>query len=386
MSKFDFDSVVERRGTGSYKWDSPEQQSLLPMWVADMDFRTAPAVIKALEKRVQHGIFGYTKVPDSYYAAITFWFSGRYGFHIEKEWVLYTTGVVPAISAVLMALTNPGDKVLIQTPVYNCFFSSIRNMGCQAVENPLVCIDGRYEMDFIGLEQKVSDPGVKVLLLCNPHNPVGRAWTKEELLQLGEICFRNGVVVISDEIHCDLVFPGGVHQPFAALGADYLKHSVTCISPSKSFNIAGLQIANIVTQDNEIRARIDRALNIHEVCDVNPFGVEALIAAYNEGGEWLDALKAYIYQNYLTVSEFLSEKLPDLKLIKQEATYLAWIDIRSLNLSSEEVASELAQKGELLVNPGTLYGAGGEGFIRLNMACTRQVLLDGLDRIQRVFG
>lgn len=381
-----FDSLVERRGSGSYKWDCSEQEFSLPMWVADMDFRTAPVVIKALEKRVQHGVFGYTKVPDAYYTALISWFARRHNFHIDKQWVLYTSGVIPAISAVLKALTKPGDKVVLQTPVYNCFFSSIRNMDCQVIENPLLCIDGYYEMDFIDLESKVSDPSAKVLLLCNPHNPVGRAWRKDELVHLAEICFRNGVMVVSDEIHCDLVFPGVEHQSFAALGDNYLAHSVTCVSPSKSFNIAGLQIASIVAKNSEIRDKIDRVLNIHEVCDVNPFGVVALIAAYNEGDEWLDALIVYLHENYQMLYEFILAKLPDFKVIKQDATYLAWIDIRSLNISSQEVVSKLGREVGLLLNSGALYGQDGEGFIRLNMACPSSVLLDGLKRIEKVFG
>ncbi|MFM2482540.1 MalY/PatB family protein [Celerinatantimonas sp. YJH-8] len=386
MSNFDFDSVIKRRGTGSYKWDSLADDVSIPMWVADMDFRTAPAVIDALTQRVQHGIFGYTKVPDDYYAALISWLSKRHHLQIERDWVLYTSGVVPAISAILKAVTQPGDKVVVQTPAYNCFFSSIRNMECQLVENPLVCHDQYYQMDYHDLEQKVSDPKVKALLLCNPHNPVGRSWTEDELKQLGDICARYGVIVISDEIHCDLVHPSGKHTPFATLGKDYLENSISCFSPSKAFNLAGLQIANIIAADSLIRERIDKALNIHEVCDVNPFGVDALIAAYTQGEAWLDALRAYLYENYQIVSQFFAENLPDLKVTREEATYLVWVDIRALQLSSEEVAQKLSEEGHLCVNPGTLYGREGEGFIRLNVACPKKLLLSGLNRIQSVFG
>ncbi|PJC86650.1 cystathionine beta-lyase [Vibrio sp. HA2012] len=379
---FGFDTVVSRRGTGSYKWDSSGDPASLPMWVADMDFRTAPAIIKALEQRVQHGVFGYTKVTDAYYDALISWFQRRYHFTIDRDWVLYTSGVVPAVSAILKALTKPGDGVVIQTPVYNCFFSSIRNMECWIAESPLVWIDGHYEMDFDDLERKVSKPDVSVMLLCNPHNPVGKAWTAQELRKVGEICHRHGVVVVSDEIHCDLVFPREQHQPFASLGETFLLNSVTCSSPSKAFNIAGLQIANIVAADPDIRSKIDKALNIHEVCDVNPFGVEGLIAAYNDGEEWLDALRDYIYENYKTVERFIQEQLPELAVTAQEATYLAWIDCRSLGLSSEEIVKELEAEGHLLVSCGTIYGDAGEGFIRLNMACPKDVLLDGLMRIK----
>ena len=386
MNKFDFDTSVDRRNSGSYKWDSMDSASGLPMWVADMDFQTAPAIIDALAKRVQHGVFGYAKVPDTYYSAFTAWFERRHNFHIERDWVLYTSGVVPAISAILKALTQPGDKVIVQTPVYNCFFSSIRNMECEALESPLRYEDGLYQMDFEDLERIASGADVKVLLLCNPHNPVGRAWSRDELKRLADICVRNDVIVVSDEIHCDLVFPGVQHQPFAALGEQYLQNSVTCLSPSKSFNIAGLQIANIVVKDESLRARVDKALNVHEVCDVNPFGITALIAAYQEGEAWLDELRAYLYNNYLALNEFVADKLPALKVVKQEATYLAWLDIRALNISSEQAIARLSNEGDVLLNAGTLYGAAGEGFIRINMACPKHVLLDGLQRIEKVFG
>lgn len=386
MAKFDFDSIVERRGSGSYKWDASNDMDSLPMWVADMDFRTAPVIIDALNERVAHGVFGYTKVPECYYSAVISWFAQRHDFHINRDWLLYTSGVVPAISAVLKALTKPGDKVVVQTPVYNCFFSSIRNMECQTIESPLLCSDGYYEMDFADLEAKLSLPDVKVMLLCNPHNPVGRAWTSEELSQLGGLCFKHGVIVVSDEIHCDLLFPEVTHRPFATLGLEYLMMSVTCVSPSKSFNIAGLQIANIVVSDPELRSRIDKALNIHEVCDVNPFGVAALIAAYEQGAPWLDSLTSYLYENYQAVSDFLAAELPQLTLIRQEATYLAWIDVRDLGLTSEMVCERLAEEGHLLINPGTVYGKDGEGYIRLNMACPRTVLLDGLQRMRNVLG
>ncbi|WP_119306926.1 MalY/PatB family protein [Cohaesibacter haloalkalitolerans] len=378
-----FDVIIPRRGTNSYKWDSSADPDSLPMWVADMDFRTAPAIIDALSRRVAHGVFGYTKVPDAYYAALTGWFSSRHGFAIERDWVIYTSGVVPALSAILKALTRPGERVLIQTPVYNCFFSSIANMGCSPLENALITgEDGRYAIDFDDLEAKAAEPDVHVMLLCNPHNPVGRSWSIEELGRVGDICLKHGVTVVSDEIHCDLVFPGHTHQPFATVKPAFLAASVTCSSPSKAFNIAGLQIANIVVADEHLRNRIDKAINIHEVCDVNPFGVEALIAAYSEGQRWLDELRLYLYQNYLMVKEFLTAHLPALRLTPQEATYLAWIDCRALSLTSDAIEDRLAKSGHLLINSGTLYGAAGEGFIRLNMACPRATLINGLERLR----
>ena len=287
--RYNFDEIVPRTGTNSYKWDSAVDTDVLPMWVADMDFRTAPVIIETLRQRVEHGIFGYTRVPDAYYEAVTGWFERRHGWQIRKEWMICTSGVVPAISAVIKALTEPGDKVLVQTPVYNCFFSSIRNNRCEIIRTPLSYAHDTFTIDYEDLEKKAADPKVKVMLLCNPHNPAGRVWTREELSRIGKICIRNGLIVVSDEIHCELVFPGYTFTPFASISEEFLRHSVTCLSPSKAFNIAGLQIANIVCYDENLRRKIDRAININEVCDVNPFGVIATIAAYNEGEEWLSA-------------------------------------------------------------------------------------------------
>ncbi len=381
---YDFDTIVPRRGTGSAKWDSSSDPASLPMWIADMDFRTAPPILEALQRRVEHGIFGYEKVPDAYFEALDSWFARRHGFPIEREWVIPTPGVVPAISAILRALTQPGERVLVNTPIYNCFFSSIRNMGCTALEAELPCRSGRYEIDFEDLERKAREPDVRVMLLCNPHNPVGRSWTAEELTRLGDICLANGVTVVSDEIHCDLTFPEQRHQSFATLKPEFLAHSVTCIAPTKTFNIAGLQISNIVCADAKMRSAIDRAVNIHEICDVNPFGVEALIAAYTDerSERWLDELRGYLFENYLTVSDILETEMPQLRLTHAEATYLAWIDCRTLGLSSDQLHEQLARQGRVLINKGSLYGKGGDGFIRLNMACPRARLREGLHRLK----
>ena len=380
--KYDFDRPVSRRGTDSYKWDSAENERILPMWVADMDFRTAPAITDALRRRVEHGIFGYTRVPDSYYEAVSSWFSRRHGWAIDRDWIVYTSGVVPAISAVIKALTVPGDKVLVQTPVYNCFFSSIRNNGCEMVSSPLVFADNTYTIDYEDLEHKAADPKVKVMLLCNPHNPAGRVWKREELAHIGEICIRRGITVVSDEIHCELVFPEHRYTPFASVSEDFLRHSVTCISPSKAFNIAGLQIANIVCADADRRARIDRAINDNEVCDVNPFGVIATQAAYNEGEEWLDQLIDYLHANYLYMRDFCREHLPEFPITVLEGTYLVWMDCRKLGMSSEELERRLVSEARLWLNAGTMYGAEGEGFMRWNIACPRNTLTEGLKRFE----
>lgn len=275
MQDFDFDTINPRRGTGSYKWDSSSEPDMLPLWVADMDFRTAPCITAALERRVQQGIFGYTHVSDAFYTATRSWFARRHQWEINPEWLMYTSGVVPAISAIIKALARPGDGVIVQTPVYNCFFSSIRNNGCEIIENPLIYSDGTYCMDLDGLERICAEGRARMLLLCNPHNPAGRVWTRDELERLGEICLRHRIAIISDEIHCELVYPPYRYTPFGSISQELLYNSVTCISPSKAFNTAGLQFAAIVCAQPEWRNRIDRAININEVCDVNPFGVRS---------------------------------------------------------------------------------------------------------------
>ena len=380
-----FEVLNNRRGTGSYKWDSASDSDILPMWVADMDFKTAPAVTEALTRRVSQGIFGYTKVGDDYYDACIGWFSSRHGWEISREWMVYTSGVVPALSAVIKALTTPGDKVMVQTPVYNCFFSSIRNNGCGIVESPLVYEDLSYHIDFSDLERKAADPAVKIMLLCNPHNPAGRVWTRDELRRIGEICRLHNVVVVSDEIHCELVYKPNEYTPFASVSEEFADNSVTCVSPSKAFNIAGLQIANIIVKNPEWRALIDKAININEVCDVNPFGVVATVAAYNEGGEWLDSLRSYLYDNYLVVRSFFERHLPHLGVTRLEGTYLVWVDCRSLGIRSEELERRLYENGRVWVNSGGIYGEAGEGFIRINIACPRERLLEGLERLRRGF-
>ena len=380
--KYDFDEIIPRRGTNSYKWDSAENPDVLPMWVADMDFRTAPAIIDALRKRVSHGVFGYTRVPQAYYDAVTGWFSRRHGWKINSDWIVYTTGVVPALSAIIKALASPGDKVLIQGPVYNCFYSSIRNNGCRIVSNSLIYKDNTYRIDFDDLKRKAADPEVRLMIVCNPHNPAGRVWTKEELTRIGEICIDNGVTVIADEIHCELVCPGHKYIPFASISEDFLKHSVTCISASKSFNIAGLQIANIVCEDKLTREKIDKAININEVCDVNPFGVIATIAAYNESEEWLTRLLSYIKGNYDYMSAYCRKYLPTCQLTRLEGTYLAWMDCRNLKTSSEALEERLVREAGLWLNAGTMYGPEGEGFMRWNIACPRTVLAQGLEKFR----
>lgn len=385
MQKFDFDKLTARRGSNCYKWDEAANDEVIPLWVADMDFEVAPAIKEALRKRVEHGVFGYTMVPDSYYDAIINWFDNRHGLHINRDWILYTTAVVPALSCALKALTLPGEKVLVQTPVYNCFFSSIVNSGCLVEENRLVRDGNSYSIDFDDFEKKCKDEKVTVFVLCNPHNPAGRVWTTDEMAKMNDICQRNGVKVIADEIHCEIVMPGYKYIPFASVSDDCLANSVTLLSPTKGFNIAGLQIANIVCSDEIVRKRINRAININEVCDVNPFGVVALQAAYNDSADWLDQMNAYVYDNYIELKSFCHEYLPKLEVLRLEGTYLAWVDVNALEFTADELTQLLADKANVMVNSGTMYGQkAGQGYIRINLACPRQRLREALNRIGRL--
>lgn len=381
--KFNFDEIINRHDTNSYKWDSLDMENVIPLWVADMDFKTAPCIIESLKKRVEHGIFGYTRVPDSYYNATVEWFSRRHHWEIKPTEIIYTSGVVPAISAIIKALTKPGDKVIIQTPVYNCFFSSIRNNDCIASENELIYKDGTYFIDFEDLERRASDPKAKMLLLCNPHNPSGRVWNYNELIRIYEICKKYGVTVVSDEIHCELVYPPFVYIPFCSLSDEVAACSVACVSPSKSFNIAGLQIANIICRDEDMRKKIDKAININEVCDVNPFGVLATISAYTEGEPWLTELIDYLQGNYEYLLDFFKDKLPDFPVVKLEGTYLVWVDCKKLGITSVELEEKLIREGGVWLNPGSMYGDSGEGFMRINIACPRAHLEEGLKRFEK---
>lgn len=387
--EYDFSRPTERRGTDSYKWDSAPETDIIPLWVADMDFETFPGITEALQRRVAHGIFGYTRVPEAYYEAVCNWFGKHHGWHINREDIIYTSGVVPAVSAVIKALTLPGDQVIVQGPVYNCFFSSIRNNGCETVSNSLIYNkeELRYEIDFDDLERKLAHERARLMLLCNPHNPGGRVWTRDELTRVAELCHKYGVRVVSDEIHCELTLYDNEYVPFGSLPDELSHGSITCCSPSKAFNTAGLQIANIVCRDAEVRNRIDRAININEVCDVNPFGVIALQAAYSdEGYEWLTQLRAYISSNYDLLRERFARELPKCKVMRMEGTYLAWIDCSELHISSDEIEEMLMHENKVWVNAGSMYGTEGAAFIRINMACTSELLNEGITRIVNGLG
>lgn len=397
---YNFDEIITRRGSNCIKWDEAEDPDIIPLWVADMDFHVYPGIVEALRKRVEHGVFGYSLVPQSYYDAVIRWFRDRHGAKgWKREHFIYTIGVVPAISAIIHALTLPGDKVLVTTPVYNCFFSSIRNQGCIAEEVPLLLNETSpltplnahrsslnaapaFTVDWEAFERACADPKVRIFLLCNPHNPAGRVWTREELQRMGEICFRHDVFVISDEIHCEFVAPGYQYTPFSSLGEQFLQNSATCVAASKAFNIAGLQNADIIVADPDKRYRIDRAINIFETCDVNPFGIVATEAAFTDGGaEWLKQLNDYVLDNYNYLRDLFAEKLPQLWVAPHEGTYLAWVDCSAAGLSSPAIADHLYHKDKVWIADGEAYGEHQRSFIRINLACPRATLAEGLRRI-----
>ena len=382
MNTYNFDELIERRGTGCVKWDEAPAE-VIPMWVADMDFKVAPAIQKAIQKRAEHGVFAYTLVEEDYYEAVISWFHRRHHWDIKREDILYTTGVVPAMSCAIKALTMPGEKVIMLSPDYNCFFSSIRNNGCEVVESvlrPRPNIEEQgYEVDWEDFERQCADEKTTVFLLCNPHNPTGRVWTKEELKQMADICHKHHVQIVSDEIHGELIMPNYQFCPMAIVDPN----AIILNSPSKSFNIAGLQTANIICTQPELRRRINRAINIHEVCDLNPFGPVALKAAYNESEDWIDELNQYIWNNYQALRKFFAEELPQCKVCKMEGTYLAWVDVSALNEPVDQLCDRLLTEGKVWINPGTMYGPeSGKGFIRINIACPKSRMMEGLQRIK----
>ena len=378
--KYDFDTVINRRDTNSLKWDVAENE--LPMWVADMDFQTAPEIQEAISSRAAHGIFGYSILPDEWNQAYIGWWQRRHGFTIDKDWLIFCTGVVPAISSVVRKITTPAEKVLIQTPVYNIFFNSVLNNGRQVLESSLKYENGRYDIDFDDLEEKLADPQTSLMILCNPHNPVGKIWDRETLAKIGELCKKHNVVVLSDEIHCDLTDPDKEYIPFASVSEACRENSVTCIAPTKAFNIAGLQTAAVMIPNPALRHKVWRALNTDEVAEPNAFAVDATIAAFTKGGDWIDELRQYIFENKKRVAEFVKAEIPQIKVVPSEATYLLWLDCSGLAGSATELAEYIRKQTGLYLSEGSQYGSGGEGFLRLNIACQRSTLEDGLKRLQ----
>lgn len=379
---YNFDEIIPRYQTGCVKWDESPSPDVIPLWVADMDFAVAPAIQEAVRQRAQHPIFGYTYIHEDYYVSVISWFQRRHGWKIKREWMLYTTGVVPAMSCAIKALTMPGERVVILSPDYNCFFSSIRNNGCEVAESVLRRTnDNRFEVDWDDFETQCADEKTTVFLLCNPHNPTGRVWSREELQRMADICHRHDVRIVSDEIHCELIMPGHTFVPMGTVDAD----AVILNSPSKSFNIAGLQMANIICQDAATRRRLDRAININEVCDVNPFAPEAVKAAYNDSEEWIDALNLYLWDNYLALCDFVAHHLPQWKVMPLEGTYLVWVDVSQCTGKVADYCDGLMRNAKVWLNPGTMYGPqSGEGYLRINIACPRSLLMEALNRIVKI--
>ncbi len=378
---YNFDEVTNRRGTGSVKWDVKENE--LPMWIADMDFPTAPAVREAISARAAHGIFGYSEIPEAWGEAYRAWWHDRHGLDADADMFVFTTGVIPALSSAVRKLTTPAEKVVIQTPVYNMFFNCILNNGRQVLESPLVYENGEYHIDFVDLEEKFSDPQARMMILCNPHNPVGKIWDRETLARIGALAERYNIIVVSDEIHCDLTDPGHDYVPYASASETCRNNSVTCLTPTKAFNMAGLHTAAVMVPNPHLRHLMWRGLNTDEVGEPNAFAVDAAVAALTRGGEWLDDLRAYILENKETVRRYVGEHCPEVHVVASDATYLLWLDVSALTEDGVAFAHFLRETTGLYLTAGAQYGTGGEAFLRLNTACPRVTLTDGLERLAR---
>jgi len=381
--KYNFDEITDRKGTHSVKWDLAADADVVPMWVADMDFKTAPEIIKSVSDKISHGILGYSTVPSEFYGSIIHWWKINHQFTIKKEWLIPVPGMILSLSAIIRTLVKTGENIIVQPPVYNHFFTVTENCGYPILQNNLICENGNYRMDFDDLERQASDPKTRLLLLSNPHNPVGRAWNQYELEKLCEICEKHHVILVSDEIHADLVFDGYQHIPFASVAKNYNMISVTCGSPCKAFNISGLPISYIICKDQNILKQIQKTLDIQETSDPNPVAVDALIAAYRHGKDWMEELKIYLYHNYQYLKIFCEEHIPEIKITPLQATYLVWLDCSFLSVNSEDLSKFLLEKGKLWVNSGTMYGTSGEGFLRINIACPREILTEGLLRLKQ---
>lgn len=377
--KYDFDKLTERRNTGSLKWEIGETE--LPMWVADMDFETAPEIKEAVRKRVEHGIFGYSVVTEQWYKAYISWWKKRHNFTIDKEYLIFCTGVVPAISSIVRKLTTAGENVLVQTPVYNIFFNSIVNNGRNIVENRLVYDEEGYHIDFEDLESALSNPQTTMMILCNPHNPVGKVWDRETLARIGELCVKHHVIVISDEVHCDLTEPGMEYVPFASVSETCRMNSITCMAPTKTFNLAGLQTAAVMIPNEVLRHKVWRGLNTDEVAEPNAFAVEAAAAAFTKGEAWLDELRGYLSENKKFARAYLEENLPQVKAAPSQATYLLWLDCRNVIGNATELAAFIRKDSGLYLCAGKEYGENGKDFLRMNIACPKKRLTDGLKRL-----
>ncbi len=375
-TEYDFESVIDRKGTFSLKWDLFGGD--VPMWVADMDFKVAPAIEKAILKRANHPVYGYTIVPDELFEAYIGWWDKRYGFKMSREDMLYSMGVMPSISSMIRCLTDVGDSILIQTPVYHVFFYVIEDNNRKVLENPLIYEEGEYKIDFDDLDEKLSE--VKMMILCNPQNPVGKIWSKEDLARIGQLCKKHDVILISDEIHCDLTDPNVKYNPFE-LSSDFDK-VITCLSPSKSFNIAGFQSSVVHTKNEELLEKVKNQMHIDNSDSCNVFAAAAVIAAYSESEEWLDELREVLFENKQTVKDYLADELPIIKLVECDATYLLWLDCSALNVPSKVLSEFLRSNQGLFLSAGIDFGLNGDNFLRMNIACPPKLLKEGLARLK----
>jgi len=380
--KYDFDTIIDRKGTSTWKWKVGADE--LPMWVADMDFQTAPEIREAIQKQLNHGIFGYSFIPEEWYTSIMDWWQKRHGLTMKKDWLVFCTGVIPAISSSVRKLTTPGENVVIQTPVYNVFFNCILNNGRNVLENRLIYdpVTASYRIDWDDLETKLADPQTSMMILCNPHNPIGKIWDRKTLARIGALCERHHVIVISDEIHCDITEPGRDYIPFSSVSEACRDNSISCISPTKAFNIAGLHSAAVMISNEVLRHKVWRALNTDEVAEPNSFATAVSIAAFTQGGAWLDELRAYISGNRRLVSEFIRTEIPQLQMVPSEATYLLWLNGTNLPDPGGRLASFIRKKTGLYLSDGSDYGKNGKGFLRMNIACPRALVEDGLQRLK----
>ena len=378
--KYDFDKETDRRNTHSLKWDVGEGE--LPMWVADMDFETAPEIQAAIKRRAEHGIYGYTTVSDEWRRAYTDWWKQRHGAQIEEDSLIFCTGVVPAISSIVRKLTTPAEKVVFMTPAYNIFFNSVLNNGRQVLECPLDYDGAGYEIHFGRLEEALADPQTAMMILCNPHNPTGNIWGKEALRRIGELCAKYHVVVVSDEIHCDLTEPGSEYIPFASVSEACRFNSITCLAPTKAFNLAGIQTAAVSVPDETLRHKVWRGLNTDEVAEPNVFAVEAVIAAFTCGAPWLDSLRVYISRNRKFAGDFLKNELPDIHLVPAQATYLLWLDCSRITEDTSDLCAFIRRETGLYVSEGAQFGGNGSRFIRVNIACPKRTVRQGMERLK----
>ena len=381
--KYNFDKIIDRKNTLSCKWDQSDDD-ILPMWVADMDFKTAEPIIDALKKRAESGVFGYSIYKDDVYDAVIGWFSRRHNWKIEKEHICFSPGIVPALHAFSKIFTEKGDKILMNSPVYYPFFGSAEKNGVEPVYSELIYENGKYEIDFDDFEKKASDPGVKMFYLCSPHNPGGRLWTREELTRLGEICVENGVIIVADEIHCDLVYPNKKHISFGTLDDRITNNSIICTAPTKTFNLAGLQISSVIIKNEKLREKYLNYMNGagFDKGEAGVFGLEGMRAAYNYGDEWLDQLMEYLQGNFDFLIKYVSDNMPKVKVMVPEATYLVWLDFKNYAVESHELHKKLKYTGKIWLDQGYMFGKAGEGFERINIACPRSVLEEGLKRIK----